>query len=106
MRRPEPQGVAWLRSPAKRRMDVVLAQPLLIVATPLLAGARLAIRSIDGVSPDFSQSRKGRDGSDFIIRKLRTMPDTHEDTISQGKHDRRELVRSLITPRRGYGIER
>jgi lipopolysaccharide/colanic/teichoic acid biosynthesis glycosyltransferase len=56
-----------------RVLDVVLAAALLLVASPLLALAALAIR-LESRGPVFyRQLRVGRDGEPFQLWKLRTM---------------------------------
>jgi lipopolysaccharide/colanic/teichoic acid biosynthesis glycosyltransferase len=56
-----------------RVLDVVLAGTLLVVTTPLLALAALAIR-LESRGPVFyRQLRVGRDGEPFELWKLRTM---------------------------------
>lgn len=57
----------------KRSVDVVGAGTGLLLCSPLLAGAMLAIRLSDGGSPVFRQVREGRGGRPFTIYKLRTM---------------------------------
>ena len=83
------KGESWLRSDDKRQMDVILARPLLMVSAPLLWGARLAIRYVDGFDPNFQQLRGGKEGEEIEIHKLRTMSPTAEITIGHGKSDRR-----------------
>jgi lipopolysaccharide/colanic/teichoic acid biosynthesis glycosyltransferase len=58
---------------ASRVLDVVLAAALLVVTSPLLALAALAIR-LESRGPVFyRQLRVGRDGEPFELWKLRTM---------------------------------
>jgi lipopolysaccharide/colanic/teichoic acid biosynthesis glycosyltransferase len=56
-----------------RAVDVALAGGTLLVASPLLALAALAIKLEDGGPVLYRQTRVGRDGSDFELLKLRTM---------------------------------
>jgi lipopolysaccharide/colanic/teichoic acid biosynthesis glycosyltransferase len=56
-----------------RAADVALAGGTLLVASPLLALAALAIKLEDGGPVLYRQTRVGRDGSDFELLKLRTM---------------------------------
>lgn len=61
------------RAAAKRGFDVVLASLLLVVSSPLLLGAMIAVR-IDSKGPVFfTQVRVGRNGEHFRLLKLRTM---------------------------------
>jgi lipopolysaccharide/colanic/teichoic acid biosynthesis glycosyltransferase len=56
-----------------RAADVALAGGTLLVASPLLALAALAIKLEDGGPVLYRQRRVGKDGSDFELLKLRTM---------------------------------
>ena len=58
---------------AKRVMDVVVATAALIVATPFLVVAAVAIKLEDRGPVFIKQERVGRFGVPFVIRKLRTM---------------------------------
>ena len=56
-----------------RVADVAIAGGALLVASPLLAVAALAVKLEDGGPVLYRQTRVGRDGSDFELLKLRTM---------------------------------
>jgi lipopolysaccharide/colanic/teichoic acid biosynthesis glycosyltransferase len=56
-----------------RAADVALAGTTLLLASPLLAVAALAIKLEDGGPVLYRQTRVGRDGVDFELLKLRTM---------------------------------
>jgi len=56
-----------------RAADIALAGGTLLLASPLLALAALAIKLEDGGPVLYRQTRVGRDGSDFELLKLRTM---------------------------------
>jgi lipopolysaccharide/colanic/teichoic acid biosynthesis glycosyltransferase len=56
-----------------RAADVALAGGTLLVASPLLALAALAIKLEDGGPVLYRQTRVGKDGTDFELLKLRTM---------------------------------
>ena len=56
-----------------RAADVAIAGSALIVASPVLALAALAVRLEDGGPVLYRQTRVGKDGSDFELLKLRTM---------------------------------
>ena len=60
-------------STARRVADVAVAGAGLVVASPLLALAALAIKLEDRGPILFRQTRVGRDGADFELFKLRTM---------------------------------
>ena len=56
-----------------RAADVALAGGTLLLASPLLALAALAIKLEDGGPVLYRQTRVGKDGGDFELLKLRTM---------------------------------
>ncbi len=58
---------------SKRAIDVLAALLGLIVTSPILLGALVAIVIRDGVPTFYSQERVGRDMKPFRIHKLRTM---------------------------------
>jgi lipopolysaccharide/colanic/teichoic acid biosynthesis glycosyltransferase len=57
----------------KRLLDVAGALVVLVVTSPLLALAALAIKLDDGGPVLYRQPRVGRDGKEFELLKLRTM---------------------------------
>ena len=56
-----------------RATDVALAGVGLVLTSPLLAAAAIAIKLEDGGPVLFRQSRVGQDGADFELLKLRSM---------------------------------
>jgi lipopolysaccharide/colanic/teichoic acid biosynthesis glycosyltransferase len=58
---------------SRRALDVAVAGVTLVVASPLLAAAMVAIRAESPGSPIFRQRRVGRGGEPFEMLKLRTM---------------------------------
>jgi lipopolysaccharide/colanic/teichoic acid biosynthesis glycosyltransferase len=56
-----------------RVADLAVAGGTLLVASPLIALAALAVKLEDGGSVLYRQTRVGKDGSDFELLKLRTM---------------------------------
>jgi lipopolysaccharide/colanic/teichoic acid biosynthesis glycosyltransferase len=56
-----------------RALDVVIASILLVLSSPLLAAALIAIRLESPGSPIYAQRRVGKDGEPFELLKLRTM---------------------------------
>jgi lipopolysaccharide/colanic/teichoic acid biosynthesis glycosyltransferase len=56
-----------------RAADVALAGTALVLASPLLGLAALAVKLEDGGPILYSQTRVGRHGADFELLKLRTM---------------------------------
>jgi sugar transferase EpsL len=61
------------RSPTSRALDLVVAVPVLVVASPLLLGLGVLIRLRMGSPVLFRQERAGRGGEPFEIVKFRTM---------------------------------
>ncbi|MCW2959025.1 MAG: sugar transferase [Solirubrobacterales bacterium] len=70
-------GLTRSSSALKRTFDIVCTVPLLILASPVIAAAALAIRA-DGGPVFFRQERVGLRGRRFQIIKLRTMVDGAE----------------------------
>jgi lipopolysaccharide/colanic/teichoic acid biosynthesis glycosyltransferase len=69
-----PVNVApYLSSRRKRVLDVALSAGALIVASPVLALAAVAIRLETHGHPVYRQRRVGREGEPFQLYKLRTM---------------------------------
>ena len=56
-----------------RAADVAIAGTALVVASPLLGLAALAVKLGDGGPVLYRQTRVGKDGEDFELLKLRTM---------------------------------
>jgi lipopolysaccharide/colanic/teichoic acid biosynthesis glycosyltransferase len=56
-----------------RALDVAIAGTGLVLASPVLAAAALAVKLEDGGPVLFKQTRVGKDGRDFELLKLRTM---------------------------------
>ena len=56
-----------------RAADVFVAGTALVLSSPLLGVAALAVKLEDGGSVLYRQTRIGRDGADFELLKLRTM---------------------------------
>jgi lipopolysaccharide/colanic/teichoic acid biosynthesis glycosyltransferase len=63
----------WLASPLRRALDVLTASLALVVASPILLAAVIAIRLESPGHAVFRQRRVGRDGVPFDLYKLRTM---------------------------------
>ncbi len=68
----EPVTNTW-RSVAKRGFDLIASTLGLLVISPILLGAAVAIRVTSGRGVLFTQTRVGRNGSPFTVYKLRTM---------------------------------
>jgi lipopolysaccharide/colanic/teichoic acid biosynthesis glycosyltransferase len=63
-----------------RALDIAVAGFGLVVASPILGAAALAVKLEDGGPVLFRQVRVGRDGVDFELLKLRTMVVDAEST--------------------------
>ena len=68
-----PGGLGSRGHAVNRAADVVLAGLGLVVTSPLLAAAGLAVKLEDGGPVLFRQTRVGKDGKDFELLKLRSM---------------------------------
>jgi lipopolysaccharide/colanic/teichoic acid biosynthesis glycosyltransferase len=66
-----------------RPLDVAVAAVLLVLTSPLLLAALIAIRLESRGSPIYKQLRVGKDGRQFDLYKLRTMV-TGAETIGAG----------------------
>jgi exopolysaccharide biosynthesis polyprenyl glycosylphosphotransferase len=66
-------GIGTFNRAFKRAVDVVVGTLLLIVASPIMAVAALAIRLESPGAPIFSQPRAGLNGKPFKVYKLRSM---------------------------------
>jgi len=69
----EPVAQFSWRRVAKRLFDLVLACIAVVVFSPILIAAALAVRVTSGKGVLFSQERVGKDGEAFRVYKLRTM---------------------------------
>ena len=75
-----------------RALDVAVAGTGLVIASPLLALAALAVKLSDGGPVLYRQTRVGKDGRDFELLKLRTMvvgAETMGAGLAVDKGDRR-----------------
>jgi lipopolysaccharide/colanic/teichoic acid biosynthesis glycosyltransferase len=63
----------WLASPLRRALDLLTASVALVLASPVLLAAVIAIRLESPGHAVFRQRRVGRDGVPFDLYKLRTM---------------------------------
>jgi len=62
-----------MREPARRLFDILVSGTVLLLSSPVLAAAMLAIRLESPGHPIYRQRRVGRDGAPFDVLKLRTM---------------------------------
>jgi lipopolysaccharide/colanic/teichoic acid biosynthesis glycosyltransferase len=91
-------GSATGRARLNRAADVAIAGGALLVASPLLALAALAIKLEDGGPVLYRQTRVGKDGADFELLKLRTMV-VGAETIGAGLAVNRDDPRITRTGR-------
>lgn len=68
----------------KRILDVVVSLLAIVVLSPLLILAALAVRLGDGGAALFRQTRTGRSGRPFLVFKFRSMPVQSADLPSAG----------------------
>jgi lipopolysaccharide/colanic/teichoic acid biosynthesis glycosyltransferase len=76
----------------KRVTDVVGAVLLLVLASPILVGSAIAVRTTMGSPVLFRDERSGRGGSSFTLLKLRTMRPRREGEHSPA-FDARRITR-------------
>jgi lipopolysaccharide/colanic/teichoic acid biosynthesis glycosyltransferase len=62
-----------MREPLRRAFDVLVSATVLLLTSPILALAIVAIRLESKGHPIYRQHRVGRDGAPFDVLKLRTM---------------------------------
>lgn len=79
----EPARRFGWRVVAKRAFDLVVSSVLLVLTSPLLAVAAVAVTATSPGPVLFRQSRVGRDGARFDVLKLRTMVVDAEDRLSE-----------------------
>ncbi|MFZ4516887.1 MAG: sugar transferase [Microthrixaceae bacterium] len=81
-------AVSW-RASAKRVFDVVVAATLLVLTSPVLVAAAVAVRVGSGRGVLFRQKRVGRDGRKFTLLKFRTMVPDAEQMLGelQGRNE-------------------
>jgi exopolysaccharide biosynthesis polyprenyl glycosylphosphotransferase len=86
----EPIALSSWQLAVKRIVDLALATVALVVLSPVLAVAAIAIKLGDGGPVFFRQQRVGRDGRPFWILKLRTMSPDAEERLEElaGRNER------------------
>lgn len=73
------RGGSRARRAVKRALDVLGSLAALVVLSPILAGAAVAVKISMGSPILFRQPRPGRDGELFTILKFRTMREARPD---------------------------
>jgi exopolysaccharide biosynthesis polyprenyl glycosylphosphotransferase len=87
----EPSRAARWHAATKRGLDVVVATTCLVLASPLLALAALAVKLQDGGPILFAHDRVGQHGRRFRVFKLRTMvPDAERRLAELGLRNQRQ----------------
>ena len=81
----EAPSLARMQLLSKRITDVVLASTALVVLSPILALIALLIKLDDGGPVFFTQTRVGRSGRLFGVKKFRTMSVDAEQLVAQLK---------------------
>lgn len=91
----------WYATGGKRVVDLVIAIPLLILATPILVVAAVALRIQLGPGVLLRQERVGRHGELFAMYKFRTMEHTRRTNPPENwtSPDRRNGHKSASDPR-------
>jgi exopolysaccharide biosynthesis polyprenyl glycosylphosphotransferase len=77
----EPATLSTWQLTLKRAMDIVLSTLLLVVTSPVLLIAAIAIKLHDGGPVLFRQHRVGRNGKEILVHKLRTMSVDAEERL-------------------------
>ncbi len=75
---PGPTAAQRCYGPVRRALDVAAALGLLLVASPVMLLAALAVRLTSRGPAFYTQVRTGRGGRPFVIYKIRTMIDNCE----------------------------
>ena len=78
----EPITNTW-RSVVKRGFDIVASSLGLLLISPILIAAALAVRLTSGRGVLFTQTRVGRNGAPFTVYKLRTMVHDAESMLPE-----------------------
>lgn len=79
------QRHGW-RAVAKRGFDIVTAAILVVMLSPFMAAAALAVRLTSPGPIFFAQERVGRDGRLFKVLKFRTMVTNAEELLENVRH--------------------
>lgn len=74
--------LSWGRAAIKRTVDVLTSATLLVLLSPVMIAAAVAMKVHDGGPMLFRQKRVGRDGRHFALLKFRTMvPDAESRLV-------------------------
>lgn len=91
----------WYASGGKRVLDIVSVVPIILIASPVLAVAALALRIKLGPGVLLRQTRIGRNATEFGMLKFRTMEHSRRIEAPYSFHgpDRRNNHKSSSDPR-------
>lgn len=86
----EPISLSRWQHVLKRAVDIAVASLMLVLASPILLLAAVAVKLQDGGPVFFRQVRIGRGGSEFTLLKLRTMvPDAERRLVDLARANQR-----------------
>jgi lipopolysaccharide/colanic/teichoic acid biosynthesis glycosyltransferase len=88
-------GHEFYQRKGKRALDIVVGSILLVILSPVIGLAWLAIRLTSPGSPVFAQKRVGLHGEPFVMYKLRSMYIDHESRVDMTKINE-EKMRGLV----------
>ncbi len=87
----EPVSLSRWQYVAKRAVDLVLGTFALVLVSPVLLVAAIAVKLQDHGPVFFRQTRVGRGGAEFTLLKLRTMvPDAEQQLIDLARANQRQ----------------
>jgi len=87
MRATELQGLDWINSPQKRRIDLGVTIATMPVWLPLGTAALGISRVVDGKGALFHHERLGQGGEAFDVHKVRTLKGIAPDAQNKGVYD-------------------
>ena len=82
----EPATLSTWQLAVKRAMDIVLSSVMLVITSPVLLVAAIAIKLHDRGPVFFRQQRVGRNGKEITVHKLRTMSVDAESRLLEIRH--------------------
>jgi exopolysaccharide biosynthesis polyprenyl glycosylphosphotransferase len=88
----QPNRTSWR---LKRLGDLAIGILLIVISSPIIVIAAIAIRLNDGGPVFYRQIRTGLYGKSFLIRKLRTMRVDAESSGAQWSHRKDERITSI-----------
>ena len=78
----------------KRFFDILLSAFLLIILSPVMLAASLAVKISDGGHVFFKQKRPGKNGKIFTVYKFRTMSEKTEDENGNPLSDMERMTKT------------